>query len=134
LISCLSIFAKIKKINFEIAFPLIWIFSNCWLMFIQQSSLSNYCYIFLMPIMFLFSSNKSPNFIIITLLFSFACTIQPPIWWGQKMPIYKDATDLLIPINMVEYSLEIFIVGCIIYFCGRIFKTISKTKHLNGAS
>ena len=37
LIIALSILAKMKNLSFSLAFPLIWIFSNCWLMFIQQS-------------------------------------------------------------------------------------------------
>ncbi|MES2797350.1 MAG: hypothetical protein V4683_15365 [Bacteroidota bacterium] len=128
IIILLSLKSKIAQITFSKAFPLIWIFSNCWLMFIQQSSLSNYCFVFLMPIIFMFSAQKDLKFLIITLLFSVACTLQPPIWWGQKMPIYANLSDILKPINLVEYILEIFIVGCIIYFCKTIIHTLFSKK------
>ncbi len=133
LIIGLSLIAKIKNISFLKSFPLIWIFSNCWLMFIQQSSLSNYCFIFLMPLVFMLFNQKNYIFTLITLLFSFACTVQPPIWWGQKMPIFKNSNELLIPINLLEFSLEIFIVGCIIYFCVTLIKMIFSKTNLNEA-
>jgi hypothetical protein len=129
------VYLSIKSKNnqpFVKAFPLIWIVSTCWLMFIQQSSLSNYCYIFLMPLVFLFTENKKA--LIVALLFSFACTIQPPIWWGQKMPIYNGLTEILKPLNLLEYGLEIFIVGCIIYFCKIIIDTLFTKNGPNGAN
>jgi hypothetical protein len=130
----LSFKAKINKIPFEKAFPLIWIFSNCWLMFIQQSSLSNYCFVFLMPLLFIFGNIKNTSFMLVTLLFSIACSVQPPIWWGQGMPTFKSLNDIAKPINMLEYGLEIFIVGCIIYFCNIITKTLLHPKSPNGAN
>ncbi len=134
IISYFSIKAKIKEIPFQKAFPLLWILSNLWLMFIQQSSLSNYCYIFLMPLIFYYYPAKNQINIWLILLFSFACAIQPPIWWGQKMPLYTSWQALTKPINALEYGLEIFIVGCIIYFCINILKTLFGNESPNVAA
>jgi hypothetical protein len=133
IISVLSLKAKIGKIPFSKALPVIWIVSNLWLMFIQQSSLANYCYIFLMPMVFIFAKIENRKYLIATLLFSFACTVQAPIWWGQKMPLFQGLDDVLIPINMLEYGLEIFIVGSIIYFCRILIKILFTKNGLNGA-
>jgi hypothetical protein len=113
---------------------LIWILSNCWIMIIQQSSLSNYCYVYLMPMVFIFIREKSKSFTAILLLFSIACAIQPPIWWGLKMPIYNDLNAFNKSINLVEYLLEIFIIVCIIYFCKIIINQILLKKHFNVAN
>lgn len=124
IISYLSLKAKKLKLQFHKAFTIIWIISICWLMLIQQSSLANYCFIFLIPLVFIFGATTNKRFLIITLLFSFACTIQPPIWWGQKMPLFKGIEDLSIPINMLEYGLEIFIVGTLLCFCKELYKLL----------
>jgi hypothetical protein len=119
LVVALSIKAKELKKTFNEALPLIWLISSLWVMVIQQSSLSNYCFVYLMPLIFIYASSKKNNLII--LLLSFACTIQPPLWWGLKMPTFNHISDLRLPLNALEYILEILIIGCIVYFCSKLY-------------
>lgn len=125
----LSIKANNLKIPFEKAFPMIWLISNLWLMFIQQSSLAHYSFIYLIPLIFYFDNFKNKQIAIATLSFSFACAMQPPVWWGQKTPVFKDLNDILKPMNLLEYCLEIFIIGGIIYFCVIVLQSIFYSKY-----
>ncbi len=124
LVIIFSIKAKLNKISIEKALPLIWVLSNLWLMFIQQSSLANYCYIYLIPLIFYFDNFKNKQFAIMTLFLSFVCAMQPPVWWGEFTPVFKDLNEVLKPMNLIEYILEILIVVSIIYFCINIYKSI----------
>ncbi len=126
LIIWLSLKAKQQNKTFNEAMPIIWVLSSCWIMIIQQSSLCNYCFVYLMPLLFYYSTNLKT--ILIILFFSIACSLQPPIWWGLKMPSYNSLNDLRNPLSLVEYLLEIFIIGCIFYFCKRIYDSLVSHK------
>lgn len=107
---------RYRKIDFDKFLPNLFILLFIWLMIIQQSSLTNYAYNFMMPMLFLFYSGYSSNQKKIFFLFNVALVVQPAVWWGQKMKYLHHWSDLLKPINFFEYSLELVVVGSLIYF------------------
>jgi hypothetical protein len=58
-------------------------------------------------------SNKQKIFFAI---FNIALVIQPPIWWGQQMRYLHHWSDLMIPANLLEYSMELIILFGLIFF------------------
>jgi hypothetical protein len=87
------------------------------MMLLQQSSLANYVYMFLLPWVLYLMPTYSRHKTHLVLLLSVATVVQPALWWGLKMPIYSGPKELLEPYKLIEYCLEILIVGCLLYFC-----------------
>jgi len=112
--SCFLAF-KYRKIDFLTFLPNLFILIFIWLMVIQQSSLTNYSYNFMMPVVFLNYMDFSLNQKIAFFIFNIALIIKPAVWWGQNMIYLHHWTDLLIPINFVEFSLEITVVIGLLY-------------------
>lgn len=105
------------KNRFVEGFTVLFVVTYAFVMVVQQSSLANYAYLFLLPMLFVPSVQvtKKTNFFLLLLL-NFAIVVQPPIWWGLKMPLFKTLNDLAHPWPAAEYLLEVVIVGCLGYF------------------
>lgn len=121
----LSIFAAVrlrKSTNFNTFLPVLFVSIYVWLMVIQQSSLANYAYIYLMPLLFIWKESRDLKFWTILFLFNWAVVIQPPIWWGMNMPYFHQIRDLMPPMHLIEYLLELLIVGCLLWFLKALYR------------
>lgn len=119
-----SIFLALKLRNntsFGTFLPKLWVLTFCWFMLIQQSSLANYSYIFLMTMVFFLWNGQLDTSFKVLLLFNFCVVIQPALWWSMNMPIYT-AADLSDSLNLIEYTFEVVIVACLIYFTTHYLK------------
>lgn len=114
-ITIFATFKLRKNTTYERFLPLIWTLTYSVMMIVQQSSLSNYAFIFLMPMLFSSIDVTDRTTRNILLLFNLAVVVQPPIWWGLNMPIFHHLSDLLVPIHLLEYVLEIAVMACLIY-------------------
>ena len=111
----IAVFSKRKGHSFGQFFPLLWCVTFAWFMCIQQSSLANYAFIFLMPLLFgLFSIQNRPALVLL-ILFNAAVVIQPVLWWGMGMPVFT-ASDFVRATPLAEYALELLIVALLLYF------------------
>jgi hypothetical protein len=116
-----------KNTSFEQFFPKLWGATFVWFMIIQQSSLANYAFIFLMPLwLHIFDINNLKQ-VVLLLIFNIMVVVQPPIWWGLDMPIYH-FTDFISPINLIEYILEWSIVLYLGYLLINIIATNDGNK------
>lgn len=114
-ITIFATFKLRKTTNYEGYFPLMWTLTYGVMMVIQQSSLSNYAFIFLMPMLFSLIDLSNRNTRTILLLFNLVVVIQPPIWWGLNMPLFHHLSDLFVPIHGIEYVLEVSVIACLVY-------------------
>ena len=121
-----------RKNRFVEGFTVLFVATYALVMIVQQSSLANYAYLFLLPMLFVPSVQvtKKTNFFLLLLL-NFAIVVQPPIWWGLKMPIFKTLNDLAHPWPAAEYLLEVVIVGCLGYFLVVLVKDDDTIKLIN---
>ena len=103
--------------QFVAGFTTLFVATYAFVMVVQQSSLANYAYLFLLPMLYVpaVKLTKKTQFFLLLLL-NFAVVVQPPVWWGLRMPIFKTLSDLAPGWHATEYLLEVIIVGCLGYF------------------
>lgn len=103
---------------------------SIWLMIIQQSSLANYAYVYLLPLIFFLKLEKSKKTMIILLLFNILIIVQPALWWGLKMPVFHSLLEINLPLEKLEYSLEVMILALLFWLfllvINRLKENISK--------
>lgn len=98
---------------------------SIWLMIIQQSSLANYAYVYLLPLIFFFKLEKSKKDMLLLLFFNVLIIIQPALWWGLKMPIYHSISEINLPFEKIEFSLEVLIIVLLFWL---LFLVINRLK------
>lgn len=103
---------------------------SIWLMIIQQSSLANYAYVYLLPLIFFLKLEKSKKTMIMLLLFNVLIIVQPALWWGLKMPVFHSLLEINLPLEKLEYSLEVMILALLFWMfllvINRLKENISK--------
>jgi hypothetical protein len=114
-----------QRVAFGSFFPVYFIVTYVWLMVIQQSSLANYAYIYLMPLLFWHSRLQSTVHWFTLCLFNVVVVIQPPVWWGLGMPCFHTLAELTKPVHLLEFILEILLVLCLIKFLVELYPRIT---------
>ncbi len=103
---------------------------SIWLMIIQQSSLANYAYVYLLPLIFFLKLEKSKKPMIMLLIFNILIIVQPALWWGLKMPVFHSLLEINLPLEKLEYSLEVMILALLFWLfllvINRLKENISK--------
>ena len=100
---------------------------SIWLMIIQQSSLANYAYVYLLPLIFFLKLEKSKKAILLLLFFNVLIIVQPALWWGLKMPVFHSLSEINLPFEKIEYSLEVLILGMLFWL---LFFVINRLKKI----
>jgi len=112
------------RTTYDQALPLLWSLCFCFLMFFHKSSFSNYAFIFLMPLLLQVIDLKSIPQLVALLLFNFAVVVHPTYWWGLGNPIFTRWKDLTTTANMLDYLLELTVVGCLGYFLTLLYRQV----------
>jgi len=100
---------------------------SIWLMIIQQSSLANYAYVYLLPLIFYLKLEKSKKAILLLLFFNVLIIVQPALWWGLKMPVFHSLSEINLPFEKIEYSLEVLILAMLFWL---LFFVINRLKKI----
>ncbi|MEY2792132.1 MAG: hypothetical protein RJA76_124 [Bacteroidota bacterium] len=77
-----------------------------WLMICQQSSVVNYAYAILLPLICYFHKNIGRRFLIYLCIFNLGVVLQAPLWWSMGMPYFHSLQDLANAKAFAEYFLE----------------------------
>jgi hypothetical protein len=114
---------KLKNRVLEVSFfRFIFVAISLVVMIVQQSSLANYSFIFMLPLLYFLQLEKSNALLKILLIFNVFLVIQPALWWGLGMPIFHIMADLDSILKKLEFFSEIVIVICLILFLVKITK------------
>lgn len=97
-------------------FPSLFLVIYMWLMISQQSSVVNYAYAILMPLVFCWQRKFTSVFWVVLVVFNLGVILQAPLWWGMGMIYFHTVSDLLVPLHSVEYLLELIVVGSLCWF------------------
>ena len=100
---------------------------SIWLMIIQQSSLANYAYVYLLPLIFFLKLEKSKKAMLLLLFFNVLIIVQPALWWGLKMPVFHSLSEINLPFEKIEYSLEVLILVLLFWL---LFFVINRLKKI----
>ncbi len=116
LLSCLMLGIGLVTLNrenqnFKSLITKLWICVFLWFMIIQQSSLANYVYIFILPLWYVYNQQKNSFILVVILLLNILVVVQPAIWWHLNMPIITQSDLSNSFQHLIEYLLEIVIVS-----------------------
>lgn len=100
--------------QFATGFVRLWVITYAFMMIAQQSSLANYAYLFVMPLVLGALAFDKYSHRALLLVFNFAVVLQPALWWGLKMPLYRGFADLTTGWALAEYLLQLTVVGCLL--------------------
>jgi len=117
-ILCVGFYFMAKRIKTNLLefLPQLFLVIYLWLMISQQSSVVNYAYSILMPLIFVWKKEFTPSFWLVLLLFNLGVILQAPLWWGMGMIYFHSISDLLVPMHALEYFLELLVVGSLFWF------------------
>ncbi|MGM9509569.1 hypothetical protein ACS5NO_17670 [Larkinella sp. GY13] len=122
-----------QRMSYAKALPVLWTLCFCFMMFIHKNSFSNYAFIFLMPMLLNTIDLRSRRQVAVLILFNALVVIQPSYWWRMGNPIFTQWSDLTSMANLIEYAMELTIMGCLVYFLHHLYQMISHNQfqHVN---
>ncbi|GAB3268677.1 hypothetical protein GCM10027347_38250 [Larkinella harenae] len=118
-----------QRMSYSKALPVLWCLCFCFMMFIHKSSFSNYAFIFLMPMLVSVIDLKNFRHIAVLLVFNALIVVHPTYWWRLNMPIYTRWNHLHSLNHLIEYAMEIGLVGCLVYFMGVLYQVVGHGQH-----
>ncbi|MFD1142497.1 hypothetical protein ACFQ4C_15330 [Larkinella insperata] len=114
-----------QRMNYAKALPILWTLCFCFMMFIHKNSFSNYAFIFLMPMLINVMDFRNRRLLALLILFNALVVIQPSYWWRIHNPLFIRWRDLLSRENLIEYGMELAILGCLMYFMVHLYRIIA---------
>ncbi|RYC71117.1 MULTISPECIES: hypothetical protein [Spirosoma] len=100
-----------------------WVLVYTLIMFLVPSAYAVYAFGFMLPIV----AGGLPIWqrgrpLTVLLLFNLLTTVQPTAWWrlGQRSYFFSDLTS---PLFLLEYTMQLGIIGCLLYFVVTIWST-----------
>jgi len=111
---------KLRKSSTNHFIPTLFLSVFVWLMLIQQSSLTNYSYNYMVLIPFIWRKTFTPRFWVVFLTLNFALVMQQPLWWGLDMIYFHNWNDLKPTLYALEYFLEVIVVAGLIWLLREI--------------
>lgn len=93
------------------------------LMIVQQSSYSNYAYVFILPLIFYIDFDKNSEMIFFLIL-NILLVIQPAIWWRNGLPYIHSYVDLLDPIKFMLFLMELYILAGLFWIMVKVDQKI----------
>jgi hypothetical protein len=129
LITSLGAILLKQRLTYAKALPVLWTLCFCFMMFIHKNSFSNYAFIFLMPMLINAIDLRSRRQVAVLILFNALVVIQPSYWWRIKNPIFTRWSDLTSATNLIEYGMELTIMGCLVYFLMHLYRIIGHGEY-----
>lgn len=114
---------RLRDLDFVRAFSAVFVVLYATMMLVQQSAYSNYIFIFLLPLVFVWIDFKNPKEIAWLLIFNVLSVVHPSLWWRLERPYYRSPADVFAqPIFVLDYLLQVGIVACTIYFIQLVWR------------
>ncbi|WP_266369155.1 hypothetical protein [Tellurirhabdus rosea] len=123
-VACLAAAFLKQKTTYEKALPVLFSLCFSFMMFFHKSSFSNYAFIFMMPFVLGILNLSSRRQLLALLLFNAAVVVQPTYWWGLGTPVFTNWAMVLTPRHLIEYGMELTVVGCLVYFLVLLYRNL----------
>lgn len=123
-----------QRMDYAKALPILWTLCFCFMMFIHKNSFSNYAFIFLMPLLINVMDWQNRRLIAVLIVFNALVVVQPSYWWRIHNPLFTHWSDLLSRVNLIEYGMEVAILGCLVYFMIHLYRIIGHGHYQNANS
>jgi hypothetical protein len=106
-----------QNADFRVMLSRVWIVLYATMMIVQQSSYSNYIFLFLIPLVFYVIDWTSKKQVILLLIFNLLCVTHPSYWWRSGMVKYLQPSDITAqPAYVLDYIMQVGIVVLTVYF------------------
>ncbi len=105
--------------------PLLFIIAFGCMTVLQQNAVSNYAYLFMLPLVFTLTDFKNRATTILLILFNALAAIHPSFWWRIGQPYYKGFSMFSRFDYVLEYGMEIVLIAGFIYYTLQGSKAIS---------
>ncbi|MEZ4904278.1 MAG: hypothetical protein R2822_22275 [Spirosomataceae bacterium] len=108
---------RVRRLPFVRAFSAVFFVIYATMMLLQQSAYSNYIFIFLLPLTFLWVDFQNRSQVAWLLSFNAFAVIHPSLWWRLQSPYYRSPAAIFAqPIYVLDYALQVGVVICTFYF------------------
>ncbi|QHV93624.1 hypothetical protein [Spirosoma endbachense] len=108
--------------------PFIYILTYSAMSVLQQNAISNYAYLFMLPLVFTMTDFRRLWFCVGLIGFNILAAIHPSLWWRLGMPYYDRLSALANPTAALEYSIEILIFIGFIYYAIQAMNALRRPK------
>lgn len=82
---------------------------------LQHNAISTYAYLFMLPFVFSMLNFEKRWTCYGLILFNAAAAVHPSFWWRIGQPFYYSFSQLIKPIYLTDYIMEVFLVGGFAY-------------------
>ncbi len=114
---------RLRNLDFRLSFSAAFVMIFGTMMVAQQSAYSNYIFIFLLPLTFIWVDFANRREVVWFLIFNALSIVQPSLWWRLKSPYYRVPSDVWAqPLYLLDYALQIGVVICTFYFLRMIWQ------------
>jgi hypothetical protein len=118
---------RVRYLDFPRAFSAVFVVIYATMMVAQQSAYSNYIFIFLLPLTFLWVDFRNRSETIWFLIFNLLSVVHPSLWWRLKSPYYHTPAHIFQqPAYALDYTLQVGVVVCTCYFLRLVWKKASE--------
>ncbi|WP_028666997.1 hypothetical protein [Runella zeae] len=114
---------RLRNLDFRLSFSAAFVMIFGTMMVAQQSAYSNYIFIFLLPLTFIWVDFRNRREVIWFLIFNALSIVQPSLWWRLKSPYYRVPSDIWAqPLYLLDYAMQIGVVICTFYFLRMVWQ------------
>ncbi|QJW88695.1 hypothetical protein HNV11_04540 [Spirosoma taeanense] len=107
--------------------PFLYILIFSTMTVVQQNAISNYAYLFMLPLVFTLTNFRRMGWCVGLLGFNVLAAIHPSLWWRLGQPYYDRLTAVLgQPTALLDYSIEILLVVGFIYYATQAMKALRR--------
>lgn len=94
---------------------------------VQQNAISNYAYLFMLPLIFTLVNFQRTGWCVGLVGFNALAAIHPSLWWRTGQPYYRQVSELLQPLPFLEYSVEILLTLGFTYYAIRALSILRQS-------
>ena len=108
--------------------PFLYILIFSTMSVVQQNAISNYAYLFMLPLVFSLTNFRRWWFCVGLIGFNILAAIHPSLWWRLQQPYYDQLSAFLNPVSALEFTIEILIVLGFIYYAVQALNALRRPK------
>ena len=135
LVICLLVGIQVLRLrgnhDYRTYFPLFYIATFSIMTVVQKNAVANYTYLFMLPLVFQMVDFRNRTSVVFLLVFNIAAAVHPSLWWRIGQPYYQTVSEIFSkPVYILEYSIELFIVGYLLYLVVKAQKQLKLAPDL----
>jgi hypothetical protein len=112
--------------NGYVANALFYILIMSWLTVVQHNAISNYAYLFMLPLLFVITDFADRRFMVGLVVFNVMAAVHSTFWWRTGQPFFYNFGQINTPVYWLDYVMEVALVGGFAFFAVRAMRQLQK--------